>query len=266
MRRKGVRYIPKVIHLIWFGGNSYSDVVKKCIKSWEIFCPDYSIKIWNEDNFDINYNSYVREAYEAKKWAFVSDYVRLFALYYEGGVYIDSDVELLKGIDDILENRHVVTGYSSSNWIPTGFMASEKGNIWIKELLDYYDGRHFIKEDGSLDMKVNNVIITEISKRKFGFKVGDMSIEKGNVSLFPQPYFHPFHRRAFDYKKVAPEIAKKYFNTTKDTYCIHYGTATWVQNRNSFGYKIKHLVRMILPQRIMEPVERAYYKIHRWTE
>lgn len=261
-----MRYIPRVIHLIWFGRNPYSDVVKKCIESWKRFCPDYLVHIWNEDNFDINCNDYVKEAYEAKKWAFVSDYVRLYALYNEGGVYIDSDVELLKSIDDILENRHVVTGYSSSNWIPTGFMASEKGNIWIEELLKYYNGRHFIQEDGTLDMKVNNVIITEISEKKFGFNSGDMSIEYGNVSLFPQPYFHPFPRRALDYTKIDPEDAKKYFNTTKDTYCIHYGTATWVQNRNSIKYKFKHLIRMMLPQKIMEPIERVYYKIHKWKE
>ena len=260
-----MRYIPKVIHLIWFGGNPYSDVVKKCIESWATFCPDYPVKVWNENNFDINCNDYVKEAYAAKKWAFVSDFVRLYALYNEGGVYIDSDVELLKGIDDILEDRHVVTGYSSSNWIPTGFMAAEKGNVWIKELLDYYENRHFVNEDGSYDMKVNNVIITELSQERFGFVAGDMAIKRGNVSLFPQEYFHPFPRRAFDYTKTDPEKAKKYFCTTKDTYCIHYGTATWVDNRNTAMYKLKHFVRLVTPRKITEKLERIYYKLHVWA-
>ncbi len=259
-------YIPKKIHLIWFGRNPYTAVVEKCIESWKKICPDYEIKLWNEDNFDVDSNIFTQEAYRTRKWAFVSDYVRLYALYNEGGVYIDSDVEILKPINDILENKHVVTGYSSSNWIPTGFMAAEKGNIWIKELMNYYEGRHFIKPDGSYDMKVNNVIITEISKEKFGFKVGDMLIQNGNVSLYPQPYFHPFPRRALDYSKIDLEKAKGYFGITQDTYCIHYGTATWVDDRNSISYKIKHLIRIILPQFLIEPLERIYYKHHRWDK
>ncbi len=260
-----MRYIPKKIHLIWFGRNPYSKIVEKCIASWHEYCPDYEVKIWNEDNFDITSNDYVKEAYEAKKWAFVSDYVRLYALYNEGGVYIDSDVELLKNIDDVLEDKHVVTGYSSSNWIPTGLMASEESNPWIKELLSYYDDRHFIKEDGSYDMKVNNVIITEISQEKFNFKPGDMFIEIGNVVLFPQTYFHPYPKRRLDYSKVDLDKVKKYFKITENSYCIHYGTSTLVSNKNTVMYKIKHFIRLVFPQFVIEFLERIYFKyFHSW--
>lgn len=260
-----MRYIPKKIHLIWFGRNPYSKIVEKCIASWHKYCPDYEVKLWNEDNFDIKSNDYVKEAYEAKKWAFVSDYVRLYALYHEGGVYIDSDVELLKNIDDVLEDKHVVTGYSSSNWIPTGLMASEASNPWIKELLSYYEDRHFVKGDGSYDMKVNNVIITEISQKEFGFKPGDMFIETGNVALFPQTYFHPYPKRRLDYSKVDLDKARACFKITKKSYCIHYGTATWVDNQNTVMYKIKHFIRLLLPQFMVEFLERVYFKyFHSW--
>ena len=89
-----MNYIPRKIHAVWFGRNSYSQMVKRCMESWQKMMPDYEIKVWNEDNFDISQNTYVKEAYEAKKWAFVSDYVRLYALYEEGGVYIDTDIEI----------------------------------------------------------------------------------------------------------------------------------------------------------------------------
>lgn len=258
-------YLPKKIHLIWVGRNPYSEIVKKCIKSWEQYCPDYEIILWNEDNFDINSNTYVKEAYDSKKWAFVSDYIRLYALYTQGGIYIDSDVELLRPLDDIIENEHAVTGYSASNWIPTGLMAAEKDNIWVKKLLEYYDDRHFILSDGSYDMRVNNVTITEISKEYFDFKVGDSFIKEGNVRLYPQEFFHPYPKRVVDWTKDDINQVAKYYKTTKNTYCIHYGTATWVSDRNTFVYKIKHLVRRYLPQFIMEPIERIYYNLHSWS-
>lgn len=260
-----MRYIPKIIHLIWFGRNPYSPIVEKCINSWHKYCPDYEIMLWNEDSFDVNSNTFVKEAYESKKWAFVSDYVRLYALINYGGVYIDSDVELLKPIDDILEDRHVVTGYSSSIWIPTGLMASEKDNKWIKGLLNYYSDRHFILPDGTFDMKVNNAIITELSIKQFGFKPGDMKIQYGDVSLFPRDYFHPYPKTSIDFNKVDIEKAYKVFKLTKNSYCIHYGTATWVKNRNSFGYRVKRFVRKCLPECVVNVLERFFFKFHKWN-
>ena len=259
-----MRYIPKKIHLIWFGRNPYSSIVQRCIKSWEKYCPDYELIIWNEDNFDINSNVFVQEAYEAKKWAFVSDYVRLYALYTQGGVYIDSDCELLRSFEKLLDNQHVVTGYSSSNWIPTGFLAAEKGNCWIKELLDYYTDRHFKKRDGSYDMKVNNVIISELSAKYNGFKPGDKYIKYGNVTLFPREYFHPYKKEVFDLESSDLSDLNKYFKIGTETVCIHYGTATWVDDNNTYLFRFKHLLRKTLPQPVIEFMERIYYRFHKW--
>ena len=102
-KRESVKMIPKIIHYCWFGGNPLPELAQKCIASWKKYCPDYEIKEWNESNFDLNCCDYVREAYEAKKWAFVSDYARFWILYHEGGVYFDTDVEVLKPIDTIVE-------------------------------------------------------------------------------------------------------------------------------------------------------------------
>src|SRR4051794_6708390 len=117
--------IPKIIHYCWFGRGDYSDLVMKCMKSWKAYLPDYKIVLWNEDNFDVNMNDFVRQAYEQRKYAFVSDYVRLYALYQSGGIYMDSDVEVVKSIDEFLHHRAFL-GYEKTELLQTGVMAAEK--------------------------------------------------------------------------------------------------------------------------------------------
>ena len=106
--------IPKVIHYCWFGRGPMPQLALDCIESWHKYMPDWEYKLWNEDNFDVNCNQYVREAYEARKFAFVTDYVRLYALKTEGGVYMDTDVEVLKAYDDALMSLPAFTGYEGS--------------------------------------------------------------------------------------------------------------------------------------------------------
>ena len=130
--------IPKIIHYCWFGGNPLSDLAQKCIDSWKKYCPDYEIKEWNESNFDLNSCDYVREAYQAKKWAFVTDYVRLYAMVTEGGIYMDTDVEVIRPLDSFLSNR-AFSGFEDETNIPTGIMACEKGFPLFEELLEEYN-------------------------------------------------------------------------------------------------------------------------------
>ena len=151
--------IEKKIHYIWFGSNPLPPLAKKCIESWKKFCPDYEIVEWNETNFDVNQNIYTKEAYENKKWAFVSDYVRLYALYHHGGIYMDTDVEVLKNLDDYL-NHDAFSGFESSNAIPTGIIGAKKGNYHIKQLLNEYNDRHFILPNGEMDLTTNVTTIT----------------------------------------------------------------------------------------------------------
>ena len=142
--------IPKVIHYCWFGGKPLPELAQKCIASWKKFCPDYELVRWDESNFDVKCCDYVREAYEARKWAFVSDYARLKALVDNGGVYMDTDMEVLRPLDAFMD-KLAFAGLESETTISCGIMACEKGFAPFAEILaDYYD-RHFVLT-GGLDL------------------------------------------------------------------------------------------------------------------
>ena len=126
--------IPKIIHYCWVGRNPLPENTKKYIETWKYFCPDYEIIEWNEDNFDINSNQYAAEAYAAKKWAFVSDYMRLSVLYKYGGIYLDTDMELIKKLDVFLKH-HAFTAFESRELISAGIIGAEKDSKWIKHIL-----------------------------------------------------------------------------------------------------------------------------------
>ena len=163
--------IPKVIHYCWFGRGQKPEQALMCIESWKKYLPGYELKEWNEDNFDITQNQYVCEAYENRKFAFVTDYVRLYALYHDGGVYMDTDVEVIGSYDQFL-HHHAFSGFETDGNVPTGMMAAEKGSVWAKELLDQYDDRKFVMEDGSFDMTTNTTVITNYMLEK-GLKLNN---------------------------------------------------------------------------------------------
>ena len=139
--------IPKIIHYCWFGGNPLPESAHNFIKSWKKFNPDYKIKEWNESNFDVHCCRYVEEAYNAKKWAFVSDYARFHALYNEGGIYFDTDIKVLKSFDDLLD----CGAFFGFGWktLTLPVFGASKGLNCFKLILDYYNSRNFIRKDGS---------------------------------------------------------------------------------------------------------------------
>lgn len=216
--------IPKIIHYCWFGGNPLDDMAKKCIESWKRHCPDYEIKEWNESNFDVNSNIYVKEAYGAKKWAFVSDYVRLFALKEHGGIYMDTDMELLKKIDSFLD-LPAFSGFENDNSIPTAIMGSEKDGEWISYLLSYYDDRHFVLADGRLDVTTNVTTITNMTQKKYSIALNNTyQLLDGVLALYPRDYFCP---KNYETGKL---------ETTKNTVCIHHFNGSW---HSAFEDKLK---------------------------
>ena len=198
--------------------------------------PDYEYKLWNEDSFDITSVSYVKEAYESRKYAFVTDYVRLYALYTEGGIYMDTDVEVLKPYDDLL-SLPGFTGYEGSKYLPpvTGTMASEAGNEWVKEQLDSYTDAHFIMPDGSLDTTTNTTRISNIMKRGGFVSNGKKQVYK-DMYIFPVEYFCP-----------RQTTGEEFF--TENTYCDHHFMGSWEEDKKkSFFLKFlgqKNLTRMI---------------------
>lgn len=207
--------IPKKIHYIWLGRGEKPELAKKCIESWKKNLPDYEIIEWNEDNFDINQNQYLKEAYENKKYAFASDYIRVYVLYNQGGIYMDTDVEVLKPLDEFLD-LPAFSGFESNNNIPTGLMAASKGNKWMKLLLDDYDDLKFVKEDGSLDLTTNVVRITEVTEKNYKFIRQSSYQDLKDVVFFPSDYFCP--------KNCVTGVIE----LTENTYTIHHFNGSWL--------------------------------------
>lgn len=135
--------IPKIIHYCWFGGKPKPDGVLKCIESWRRCCPDYEIREWNEGNFNVSSLTYTSEAYNSGKWAFVSDVARLHALINHGGIYLDTDVELIRSFDHILDNNAFV-GFEGSRFIATAVMGSVQGNTTMIDFFKLYEDANFV--------------------------------------------------------------------------------------------------------------------------
>lgn len=161
--------IPKIIHYCWFGNNPKSKLVKQCIESWKKYLPDYEIREWNDKDLKKCKNAYVQEAYKAKKWAFITDYFRLYALYDYGGIYFDSDNEVFKSFDEFL-GLNFFSGYENykGKVFPfTAVIGAQKGNKIVKDLLDEYKDLHFIKTNGEFDLYPNTARVTDYFKRTY---------------------------------------------------------------------------------------------------
>ena len=209
--------IPKIIHFCWLSGDPYPPKIAKCLKSWEKYLSDYEIILWDTKRFDLNSSVWVRQAFEKKKYAFAADYIRFYALYNFGGIYLDSDVEVLRDFDDLLDLPYFI-GAEKSQTPEAAIIGAEKGCDWIKQCLDYYQGRSFVKEDGTLDLrKLPEIMAEQIRKLK---PVCVLSLEdslnmrsldmQNEVLIFDDTFFSPM---VFDSREV--EI-------TPYTYAIHH--------------------------------------------
>lgn len=211
--------IPKTIHYCWFGRGEMPQLALDCIASWHKHMPDWNYKLWNEDNFDVDSLPYTSEAYAAGKYAFVTDYVRLYALKTEGGVYMDTDVEIIKPLDDLLHLK-AFTGYEGSKHKPpvTGLMASEANGEWVTEQLNDYIGTHFIKPDGSFDITTNTQRINRIMVAN-GFVPDGTLKQYKDLTVFPTDYFCP-HQTTGEHLLTA------------NTYCDHHFMGSWNDSKS----------------------------------
>ena len=236
--------IPKRIHYCWFGGKEKPAEVLRMIASWRKHCPDYEIKEWNESNFDVNMIPYVREAYAAKKYAFVSDYARFWILYKYGGIYFDTDVEVIRRMDDIIERGNFMgmeTDADENNSV-TGNVAPglglgvNPGLGLIKKILDFYETLHFTKET-DVSNQITIVHITTKILRDNGLKSINGIQEVDGVWIYPAEYFNPTN------------ITTKRLHITKNTHSIHWYMESW--NKKSFRAKIKQFVRSLIPEKLL---------------
>lgn len=225
--------IPKIIHYCWFGGNPKPELVERCMESWHKCMPDWTYMEWNENNFDIAATPlYVRQAYEAKKYAFVSDYVRLWALEQYGGLYMDVDFEVYKSFEDLLDNP-AFAGWQGSKRLPVmmGVMASEPHGEWVKGMLKTYDDRSFILPDGTYDMTPNTEYFTDWMVSR-GFVCDGYEKDWSNIlHVYPVEYF-------------CPGLTTGENIRSERTYCEHKGLHSWSGNG---GWKTK-LLHMVGPE------------------
>lgn len=234
--------IPKVIHYCWFGGNPLPKSAQKCIASWRKYLPDYEIKEWNESNFDVNVIPYTAEAYKAKKYAFVSDYARFWILYKYGGLYFDTDVEVIKNMDDIIakgpfmgcENEAKAGATPAQLGVAPGLgLGVNPGLGLYGEILNWYNTHHFITWTGVIEKNVVD-ITTEILNKN-GIEILDAGVLKSSgILIYPREYFCPK-----DY--ITGEM-----NITDKTKSIHHYSATWVGNKRTFVDKVIKRLKFIL--------------------
>lgn len=266
--------IPKIIHYCWFGGNPLPPSALKCIESWKKYCPDYKIIEWNESNYDVNKNRYMSDAYKEKKWAFVSDYARLDVIYQYGGVYFDTDVELIKPIDYLLKNklfcgweerdqnyRLKYPNFENSVNFGLGYGA-EKGNIILRDILDLYDHLSFYNTDGSLNLVACPHYQTEILN-KYGLDDSRRTLQRLKfATVYPEDFFSP------------KSITTGKINLTKNTVSIHHFSMSWISPNEKrlqelewklqthMSYKLAKIIVRIcsIPTKVTQLVKKNFFK------
>lgn len=225
--------IPKIIHYCWFGGKPLPEELKKYIQSWKHYLPDYQIIEWNETNYDVTSNEFVKNAYELKKYAFVSDYVRLNALYEYGGVYLDTDVQVIRPFDEEILKKEAVFCFESEEAVMTAFMAVSPKNFIIEEFLKWYEGKRFTLEQ----MIPNTVALTDILE-KHGLKINGKIQMLGAVKVYSNEYFN-----GFDFKNSTSLV-------TENTYTVHHCAGSWCSAKERCFFKMKKGVRKIFGEKV----------------
>lgn len=213
--------IPKKIHYCWFGGGEMDKLSQRCLSSWQRFCPDYELVRWDESNSPLNANAYVQQAYAAGKWAFVSDYVRVWALCRQGGIYLDTDVELLAPLDDFLDNEAFM-GFEAIDKVATCVLACQAENSFFTRLLAEYSDKQFVCPDGSFDETTNVELVTRLLIEA-GLQLNNQKQLAAGVCIYPQDYFSP------------KDLQTGKINCTASTVAIHHFSASWMSKRQRFN-------------------------------
>lgn len=231
-----MRTIPKIVHYCWFGNGEKPQDVQKYICSWKEKMPDYTFMEWNEGNFDIEHSiPYVQQAYAARKFAFVSDYVRIAMLYQYGGIYFDTDVEVRKSFEEYLEDKAMVLGFESERSLLTAFIAVEKQHLYIKEFLDSYEERSFLQPNGEFDLTVINKGFSELLETK-GLKLERNEYQEPaeGVAVYPEEYFC-----GFDVKNWHTAVTEK-------TCTVHHMASSWVPGKKGLKLKMIKLLQKLV--------------------
>ncbi len=226
--------IPKIIHYCWFGGNEMPKDIQENIIQWKKILPDYEFMLWDEKNFSTEYNEYVSGAYKMKKYAFVSDVARIHALYNYGGIYLDTDIEVKKSFDDLLDKSKLILGYENNNRdIMTAFIAAEKENIYMRKMLDTYKNDKFILGNGVFNDEANPVRLTRLLKKE-GFPVPLNEFETSELCVYKEDVFSAM--RFYDMVEISNDR----------TYTVHHFKSSWKPWYVKVRRKIKILIFKII--------------------
>lgn len=221
--------IPKVLHYCWFGGKAKPELVKKCMETWKERLPDYNIEEWNEKNFDVEAFDFTRKAYKMKKWAFVADYCRLWVLYNNGGVYLDTDVEVIKNMDYLL-NQTAFAGVENGIEINVAIWGCKKNDAFVRQILDYYDDLNYddFKED--ISKIAIPQIVTQIAKGEGYIVSNSIQKLKNETMIYPKEYFYPKNQ---SWEK--PIISE-------NTYTVHHYEGSWRSPLQIYRSKLKQVL------------------------
>lgn len=227
--------IPKIIHYCWFGRGELPKLAQDCIASWRKYLPDYEIRCCSEDNFDLDCCPYVREAYDARKYAFVSDYARLKVLHDFGGIYMDTDVEVVRNLDEFLVHP-AFSGYESERQMPTGIIGSEKEGAWVSAMLALYRNRHFMV-DGKPDLTTNVTLFTQQMQRN-GLRLhSSRQSYRGIFELYPKDWF------------CAKDCRTGELHVSPNTHTIHHFSGSWRTRKGFWRRTWNTIRRKLFPQR-----------------
>ena len=235
--------IPKTIHYCWFGRGEKPKLVQKCMESWKKYLPDYTFVEWNEDNFDVEQNTFVRQAYAHRNFAFVSDYARAKALYAEGGIYLDTDVEVLGSFDPFLAHRFFA-GFEEKNFIGTCVMGAEAGCVLLESYMAHYEAAVYEQPDGTLYSDTNVTLLTRLYE-ELGFCRNNTYQEKDGIVVYPREWFSPY-----DYINSVSYI-------TEDSRAIHHFAQLWLPRHVRMKTTFKRaVVRLVGGERLRKLLRR----------
>lgn len=221
--------IPKKLHYCWFGGKPLPEKDTKCIESWKQMCPDYEIIRWDESNYDISKNPYMQEAYNAQKWGFVPDFARLDIIYNEGGIYLDTDVELVKNLDELLSNEAFM-GFEDGIHVSPGLcIAAIPHHPTIGRLMSIYENRHFVTENGKFDLTPSPIMNTDMLAQ-MGLQQNNQQQVVAGITIYPKEYFCP---KDYHTGKIT---------MSENTYGIHWFNASWISPHHKRMQKVKNLL------------------------
>lgn len=233
--------IPKIIHYCWLSNDPFPKLISDCILSWKKNLPDYEFVLWDTNKFNLEDHLWVKQAFEAKKYAFAADYIRLYAVYHYGGIYLDTDVEVKKSLDDLLHLPYFI-GTEGDGIIEAGVFGAEKNADWINDCLSYYDGKTFRNSDGSFNtLTLPRIMMQQvqskrmihlISKEEIAL-VSQLLISKDELFLFPKEYF------------CAKNLGTGMLENTSETYTIHHFAMSWIPFKRKFLANFKRKLMRI---------------------